>query len=55
MAGYWKQKTDAAAFEKVCFRLHKVLYKKLKKLNGYNYKELKVVEPLVDVDAEDEE
>ena len=55
LQGYWKAKTDAAAFEKVCFCFHKSLYKKLKKLNGFDYKDLKVVEPLVDVDAEDEE
>ncbi|MBQ7256980.1 MAG: hypothetical protein IJS60_04735 [Abditibacteriota bacterium] len=55
LQGYWRARTDASAFEKICFRLHKILYKKLKKLNGFKYKELKVVQPLVDIEEDAEE
>ncbi len=55
IAGYWKAKSDERAFEQVCFRLHKKLYKHMKKLNGFEYKELKVVPPLVDIEEDEEE
>ena len=53
LGGYWKAKTDAAAFENVCFNLHKLLFKRMRKLDGFKYKELKVVEPLVDIEDEE--